>query len=225
MPFPVSYPRIRGHSLARLVCLCVRHPLVLEELSRLIVGKPFRTVAYRFDAGSMAKGEKVRVPRASVYVVDAPSRRETAEYLVAGIFEARPKARLLVVCENLDEARSFNFLRMGVKGLLRYREIRSQLPPALLALADGGSWMPRSLLFRFIEKDMKVGRRLLAGPLRSRLSPRENEVLALLLENLSNKEIAGKLHISSRTAKFHVSKLLAKYGVKRRAELLMMRTA
>jgi DNA-binding NarL/FixJ family response regulator len=209
----------------RLVCLCVRHPLVLEELSRLVAGKPFRTVACRLDADSIKRRDKLRVPRASLYVVDAPSRRETAEYLVAGILERFPKARLLVVAEELDESRSFDFLQMGARGLLRYRETSSQLLPALEALAAGGSWVPRSLLFRFIDRALRAGPRLPFRPSRRRLSPRENEVLALLLENLTNKEIAGRLHISSRTAKFHVSRLLAKYGVKRRGELLMMRTA
>jgi DNA-binding NarL/FixJ family response regulator len=210
--------------LPRLVCLCVRHPLVLEELSRLLTAKSFRTAACRFDAHSIARGEKLRVPRASLYIVDAPSRRDTAEYLVASILDRFPRARLLIVTEELDESRSFGFLRMGAKGLLRYSEI-SQLVPALEALATGGSWVPRSFLFRFIEKDLKSSPRVLARSSRGKLSPRENEVLSLLLENLSNKEIASRLHISSRTAKFHVSKLLAKYGVKRRAELLMMRTA
>ncbi len=43
-----------------------------------------------------------------------------------------------------------------------------------------------------------------------------------LLENLSNKEIAAKLNMSERTAKFHVSNLLAKYGVRRRADLILL---
>jgi DNA-binding CsgD family transcriptional regulator len=43
-----------------------------------------------------------------------------------------------------------------------------------------------------------------------------------VLENLSNKEIAGQLNISERTAKFHVSNILAKFGVQRRADLIVM---
>ena len=43
-----------------------------------------------------------------------------------------------------------------------------------------------------------------------------------VLDNLSNKEIANKLNISERTAKFHVSNLLTKYGVGRRADLILL---
>ncbi len=54
------------------------------------------------------------------------------------------------------------------------------------------------------------------------LSRREHEVLDPLLGNLSNKEIARKLHISERTVKFHVSNLLSKFGVQRRADLILL---
>jgi DNA-binding CsgD family transcriptional regulator len=46
-------------------------------------------------------------------------------------------------------------------------------------------------------------------------------VLEALLENLSNKEIADRLHISERTAKFHVSNLLAKFRLRRRQDLIL----
>jgi len=54
------------------------------------------------------------------------------------------------------------------------------------------------------------------------VSRREREVLDLLLDNLCNKEIASKLFISERTVKFHVSNLLSKFGVQRRADLIVL---
>jgi DNA-binding NarL/FixJ family response regulator len=50
------------------------------------------------------------------------------------------------------------------------------------------------------------------------LTPREREVLHMLAAGLGNKEIAGRLHISDHTAKFHVSQILAKLGAASRAE-------
>ena len=46
-------------------------------------------------------------------------------------------------------------------------------------------------------------------------------MLASLLQSLSNKEIGDKLNISERTVKFHVSNLLAKFSVQRRADLIL----
>ncbi|HEV2521507.1 MAG TPA: LuxR C-terminal-related transcriptional regulator [Candidatus Acidoferrales bacterium] len=52
-----------------------------------------------------------------------------------------------------------------------------------------------------------------------KVSRREQEVLDGILQHLSNKEIAAKLNVSERTVKFHVSSLLAKFGVSDRVAL------
>jgi DNA-binding CsgD family transcriptional regulator len=63
---------------------------------------------------------------------------------------------------------------------------------------------------------LSAGRALGAG---IRVSRREQEVLNGLLQSLANKEIASKLNVSVRTVKFHVSSLLAKFGVTDRVAL------
>jgi DNA-binding CsgD family transcriptional regulator len=52
-----------------------------------------------------------------------------------------------------------------------------------------------------------------------KISRREQDVLAGVLQNLANKEIAAKLNVAERTVKFHVSSLLAKFGVADRMAL------
>jgi DNA-binding NarL/FixJ family response regulator len=86
----------------------------------------------------------------------------------------------------------------------------------------GGYWVPRELLAGFIESILPelYGSKSLTPEVE--ISRREREVLDLLLENLSNKEIAAKLFVAERTVKFHVSNLLSKFGVHRRADLIVM---
>ncbi|HXM80176.1 MAG TPA: helix-turn-helix transcriptional regulator, partial [Thermoanaerobaculia bacterium] len=85
----------------------------------------------------------------------------------------------------------------------------------------GGFWVPRGLLSRFVDWTLVAGRRPGPSTALVPLSPREREVHELLMENLSNKEIAKRLIVSERTVKFHVSNLLEKHGVKRRADLIL----
>jgi DNA-binding CsgD family transcriptional regulator len=63
---------------------------------------------------------------------------------------------------------------------------------------------------------LAAGRALGAGV---KVSRREQEVLDCILQSLSNKEIASKLNVAERTVKFHVSSLLAKFGVTDRVAL------
>jgi two-component system, NarL family, nitrate/nitrite response regulator NarL len=53
------------------------------------------------------------------------------------------------------------------------------------------------------------------------LTPREHEVLVLLAEGLSNKQIAGRLSISEHTAKFHVNSILQKMDAQKRVEAVV----
>jgi DNA-binding NarL/FixJ family response regulator len=53
------------------------------------------------------------------------------------------------------------------------------------------------------------------------LTPREGEVMTLLADGLSNKEIAAKLEISEHTAKFHVNSILQKMGAQKRVEAVV----
>lgn len=205
------------------VTLLSSHPLVLDEFQRLLARSGFPLKAKRLESTLTSELRQLSVPRARVYVVDALGPRLSTQALVSRILEVHSAARLLVVAEKLNEASSFPLLRQGVKGLLDYAQAREQLPRALEAVAKGGYWVPRALLQRFVENilDSSGGKRR-AATAPSDLSPRERQVLDALLENLSNKEIAGKLYISERTAKFHVSNLLAKFNVRRRADLIML---
>ncbi len=204
------------------VCLYSFHPLLLAEFQRLLSPGDFRLLSHRLEPHGMPDLRGLSHPRASLYVVESHPRRLVTEALVAAIAERSPGIRVLVLAEKFREENAFPLLRLGVKGLLRYSEMPSQLPRALAVAAAGGFWVPRALLSAFLDT-------MRSGPLPHRptagaahLTEREREVLESLLQNLSNKEIAKKLTISERTAKFHVANLLAKYGVKRRADLILL---
>ena len=70
-------------------------------------------------------------------------------------------------------------------------------------------------------RTMKVIEGCSNGKPRTSLSVRQDQVLAGINQNLSNKEIAAKLNISERTVKFHVSALLQKFDVRGRVDLML----
>src|ERR1700731_1940419 len=205
------------------VCLLSPHPMVLDEFDRLLSDSGYQIVSKQLDSMLAPDLRNFEVPRATVYVIDAHAARQATGALLSNILDRNANARLLVVGDKLKEADSWSLLRQGVKGILNYTEAREQLPRALPLVASGGFWVPRTVLSRFVDSILTStqGRRL-RGNSPTELSRREQEVLSALLENLANKEVGDRLHISERTVKFHVSNLLAKFGVRRRADLILL---
>ncbi len=204
------------------VCILSPHPLVLSEFERILEKAPFKVVAQQLESVLAPDLRHLEPPKAHVYVIDAHAAKPATGALLTNILERYPDSRLIVVGENHAENNSFSLLRLGVKGLLTYMEAREQLIRALPLVANGGFWVPRQLLSGFVDSILtSQGRRLKTDSV-TNLSRREQEVLDSLLENLSNKEIASKLNIAERTVKFHVSNLLNKFGVRRRADLILL---
>ena len=205
------------------VCLLSPHPLVLSEFERVLKNPAFKLVSKQLESTLGPDLRHLEVPKAALYVVDAHAARPAAGALLSNILERNPEARIIVVAEKFDSGESYSLLQMGAKGLLTYEEAREQLPRALPMVAAGGFWVPRAVLSGFVDSILggSLGRRLKADT-SADLSRREQEVLNLLLENLANKEIGNKLNISERTVKFHVSNLLSKFGVRRRADLILL---
>jgi DNA-binding NarL/FixJ family response regulator len=196
---------------------------VLSEFSRVLTDPGFQLITRQLESMLGPDLRRLVVPRALVYVVDAHASQPATAALLANILEHQKNARLLVVAEKFTTNESHDLLRLGAKGLLTYAEAREQLPRALPLVAGGGFWVPRSLLSEFVDSILTNahGRRLKVETA-TQLSKREQEVLDALLENLANKEIASKFNISERTVKFHVSNLLSKFGVRRRADLILL---
>jgi two-component system, NarL family, nitrate/nitrite response regulator NarL len=208
---------------ATKVCILSPHSLVLAEFSRVLTQPRFQVQGKQLESMLGPDLRQLPVPRALVYVVDAQASEPAVAALLANISERYPGSRMIVVAEKFGRSDSHHLLRLGVKGLLTYTEAREQLPRALPQVAEGGFWVPRAMLAEFVDAILsdRPGHRI-KTEMSMQLSRREQEVLGALLENMANKEIASKFNISERTVKFHVSNLLSKFGVRRRADLILL---
>lgn len=202
------------------VCLLSSHPLLLEEFSRKLSRSHLSAKAIRLRHVFFEDVSRLAIPAASVYVVDGHD--PFSAVLVGALVNRFPDSKVIVLSEKFTDANAFPLLELGAKGLLDYSEASQHLTDAVKAVHKGGFWVERHLLSRFMDSIVPGARRRFAKSGSRHLSPREREVLGCLLENLSNKEIARKLNISERTAKFHVSNLLAKFDVRRRVDLIML---
>src|SRR5690606_38667710 len=102
-------------------------------------------------------------------------------------------------------------LRAGASGFLLKDASAAQLTEAVRTVARGEALLAPSLTRRLIETYLEVRTEpRTEAPSIEQLTPRENEVLVLIAEGLSNKEIAERLFLAEQTVKTHVSHVLTK---------------
>lgn len=201
-----------------VVRLISTNPLALPELLRLSVGSGLRSRLQHLKLGLLTDLEDIRVPRASVLVLDAFSTGALTEKVVAAIRTQHPRACVIVLVNDLGDLQGFALLQLGVKGIVTHRDAES-LGKAIAFVAGGGVRMPRGLMARFLDSSFA-----LTSPTpvtNRRLSHRERQVLDGVVKSQSNKEIGNELHISESTVKFHLARIFRKFRVRRRAELIV----
>lgn len=112
-------------------------------------------------------------------------------------------------------------LSAGAAGyVLKDTEI-GDLRSAIAQVMDGRSAVPLDLVSAAMNSDVEIS---VSGDLASILTGREQEVVELVAEGLTNKEIARKLEISPATVKVHVERLIAKLGVADRTQAAVLAT-
>lgn len=131
-----------------------------------------------------------------------------------------PTMRLIVTGTATDDESILKALAGGAKGYVSEAAPTSEIIQAIRTVNSGSVWISGRVMARFIERiaDSTRGKYQYGC---SAFTPREKEVLRMLVEGRSNKEIGGALGIEERTVKAHVSKLMHKVGVTNRIALSM----
>jgi len=143
------------------------------------------------------------------------TRRITADPQTSGV------KVLVLTTFDVDEY-VFAALRAGASGFLLKDATPEELLAAIRVVASGEALLAPTATRHLV--DAFVSRPSLGRPdarLAGELTGREREVLRLVAQGLSNAEIAGRLVVSPATAKTHVSRILAKLGLRDRAQLVI----
>ena len=129
-----------------------------------------------------------------------------------------PATKICVLTVHEDSNILLNALRMGAKGFLHKNLTISQLVNSIHAIERGEAALSHTMMAYVLEDYTRLGI-LNGGPqaLKS-LTPRELEVLELLANGASNREIAERLVIAVNTVKIHVRRILDKLGLQNRGE-------
>jgi len=194
------------------------HDLFRAGLSSLLSSQPDIEVVAQASGGRMG----VRLAgelRPDVVLMDLQMPDLDGHHATRQLLAHAAATRVLVLTVLSEDAAVVAALEAGACGFVAKDTPIEEIIAAVRAAAQGASWLsPRAA--EVVLSRMRRGADVRPAPREPRvdLSPRELEVLRLIARGQGNPEIANTLSISPRTAKNHVSNILAKLGLPSRVQ-------
>ncbi|WP_329213612.1 response regulator transcription factor [Streptomyces sp. NBC_01485] len=198
------------------------HEVVRRGLADLLDSEP--DIKVIGDAGTMdhalARGPALR-PDVAVLDVRLPDGDGIS--VCRELRSQMPELACLMLTSFDDEEALLDAIMAGASGYVLKQIKGSDLVSAVRTVASGQSMLDPATTARLM-------RSLRADPAETPsvpselagLSPRERDILALIGDGLTNREIGKKLYLSEKTVKNHISRLLAKLGVQRRVQAAVL---
>jgi DNA-binding NarL/FixJ family response regulator len=195
------------------------HALVRAAVAQAITAPDIEMVAEAATAEeALAIAPQVR-PDVLLVDIDLPGMDGIR--LVRELAPRLPKTHIVMLTVSSSDRDLVEAMRYGASGYLTKDLTPGALLRAVRSAAAGELAMSRDMAGRLVHRLLATGRHVPAPggtPAMASLSAREQDVLHLLADGLTDKEIALTLTISQRTVETHVSNVLHKLGARNRAE-------
>ena len=197
------------------VLLADDHCVVAEGL-RGLLQPHFDVAGIVSDGRELLRAAKTHDPDVIVLDISMPSLNgiDTARQLRA----TKSRAKVVILTMHREVTYAERAMDAGASGFVLKHSAASELVTAVREALKGGTYLTPQIARDLLDS---VRRGTPAGAERlGELTPRQREVLQLVAEGRSAKEIATGLHISPRTAEFHKARLMGALGVQTTAELI-----
>jgi two-component system, NarL family, response regulator len=182
------------------------HAVVREGLAAMIARRPDMQVVAEAENGLRAV-ELAHQHQPDVILMDLRMPHMGGVEAIAHIRAEKPNARIIVLTTYDGDEDIYRALQAGARAYLLKDTPRDDLLEAIRAVHAGQKRLPPEVAAKLVER--------VTAP---ELTPRELEVLNLIVKGNSNKEIGTALGIAEGTVKIHVNNLLGKLGVADRTQ-------
>jgi DNA-binding NarL/FixJ family response regulator len=129
-----------------------------------------------------------------------------------------PNTRILVLTQHENKEYILPLLQAGASGYIFKRARSSELAEAIRSVFLEGAYLPADVAYAVVREIKNTGEPELRG--QSLLTEREREIMVLIAEGLTSREIAEKLHLGVKTVETHRANILEKIGVRNTVELI-----
>ena len=202
------------------ILLADDHKLMRSGLKALIEQQPDLTVVGEADDGRQAVALAASL-KPDLLVMDIGMPNLNGIEAANQITQANPGTAIVILSMHSDESYVLRALKAGAKGYLLKDSAESDLIRAVHAVAGGKSFfspaVSKVLLDDYVRKLQRSG----AEDAYDLLTPREREILQLIAEGKSNKDVANLLNLSVYTVETHRSNIMEKLNLRGIPELIL----
>ena len=157
-------------------------------------------------------------PNTDILILDIDLAGFSAEETIKNIQNISPSAKIIAISSSEDVHNIKNILSLGAKGYIPKRSDSNILSGALKLILDGGTYIPPIMLKTdSISKSTSPT----LPPLKKNLTNRQSQVLDLIAQGKSNKQIAYDMGVSEATVKLHINALLRSLKVNNRTQAVI----
>jgi DNA-binding NarL/FixJ family response regulator len=192
------------------------HSIVRSGLKKILDAKPDMEVVAEAEDGAEAV-EKALEEDVHLVILDVSMPRKTGLQAAAELHKRRPELRVVMLSMHDSEQFLFEALKAGASGYVLKSGADTDIVDAVRAAMRGDSYLYPSAVTTLVRD--YVERRGRGEEQFDVLTPRELEVLKLIAEAHTSKEIAKQLWISIKTVERHRQNILDKLGMRDRVEL------
>jgi DNA-binding NarL/FixJ family response regulator len=197
------------------VLLADDHRMVTEGLKSLLSAE-FDLVGVVEDGRTLIEAAGKTHP--DVIVADITMPHLNGLDALGPLKKANPKARVVFLTMHQEVAYARRALEAGAAGFVLKHSAPAELIAAIRAALDGKTYITPALAGEVIHA-FRRGDDAATDPV-ARLTPRQREILQLLVEGRSAKQIAGAIRISTRTVEFHKYQMMGALQLHNSAELI-----
>jgi DNA-binding NarL/FixJ family response regulator len=215
---PATKPKAREKLKKIRILIADDHPIFRDGLRKLLsLEEDFQVIGEAEDGKEAVEMVQKLMP--DILLLDLKMPNLSGIGALEALGDKNKTTRVIVLTASEDEAAVVQAMRMGTAGIVLKQTATELLIKSIRKVYDGEIWLDSRMTTAVMKEFSQPAP--VREPIKTVLSAREREVVALVCQGFRNKEIAEKMFISEQTVKNHLHNIFDKLGVSDRLELAL----
>ena len=190
------------------------HAVVRTGISAWIASEPDLFLSGEAADGEEAVAKAVEL-QPDVILMDLIMPKKDGIEAIQDIIRGNPEARILVITSFSEKDKAIQAIKAGAMGFMMKDTSPESMLQAIREVHQGNPWLSAEITRMLIHEDIRT--REAISPV-EKLTAREMDVLQLIAQGLSDKDIAQQLSVSKATVRYHVTNILTKLHLDNRTQ-------